>query len=283
MRNEKIAAIVFLLMMLSGCVSIMEKTGQVLDGSAFAEKKIARYRIREKDGAQFDMELRHVQNKAGQRHLLVTQNKFPAILLRAAEPDAQENFYVSSVEYISGNNAGWNQYSLEISGSGSCVLGESGAVFSLNDDIEKVQISQGKIRLFDTTVTGTDAVNNLRNREDRIEVLAAWMKEQKNTGNDLKRREFQKYWKPLLFPEISPRAKRPVGWQLEGDQYKRSEDIKWNTSYSERAFPEILRPVRNSGTLLRDWEEAFEWIYLQYNWETFTAMFSNEISLKRVK
>jgi len=291
MKNEEwgnIKKYAFILMtatvlLYSGCMSLMEKTGKVLDGSAFAEKKLARYRARVKEGAEFDMEIRHAQNKAGERLLVVSQGRFPAVQLRVTEPNSEHTFYASSVDYVSGNTAGWNQYKLELSGTGSCVLNETSAVFSLNSDIEKVQIMQGKIRLYDTTVTGSDAVNNLRNREDRIEELAEWMRNREDSPKGLDRKAFQNFWKPVLFPEICPKSKRPNGWQLPDDTYKRAEEIKWNTGYTQRVFPEILQPVRDSGTLLRDWEEAFEWIYLQYEWETFIGMFSREITLKKVK
>jgi len=267
----------------AGCVSLMEKTGKALDGSAFAEKKIARYRAREKEGAEFDMELLHAQNKAGQRLLLVSQNKFPAVQLRVTEPDSEGKFYASSIDYVSSSTAGWNQYSMELSGTGLCVLSDTAAAFSLNSDIEKVQITRGKIRLYETTLTGGEAVNNLRNREDRIEAIAEWMKEREDAPQGLDRRAFAAYWKPILFPEISPKRKRPAGWQIDGDTYARAEEIRWNTGYSRRVFPEPFWPVRDSGTLLRDWEEALEWIYLQYEWETFIGMFFDEITLKRVK
>ena len=285
MKNKKILLLPvnILLFACISCVSLMEKTGQVLDGSAFAEKKIARYRTRKKDGAAFDTEILHAQNKAGQRILVISQNKFPTVRMRTTEPDTDGKIIINSIDYISGNTAGWNQYSLELTGSGSCVLREKSAAFSLNDDIEKVQISRGKIRRFDTTIINSDALTNLRNREERIEALADWMKKQENTPEIQDSSAFAAYWKPILFPEICPKRKRPAEWQLEGDEYIRAEEIKWNTSYTERLFPDELRPIRNSGTLLRDWEEAPEWIYLQYEWETFTAIFSHEITLKRVK
>jgi hypothetical protein len=95
--------------------------------------------------------------------------------------------------------------------------------------------------------------------------------------------DFEKYWKPLLFPEIVSKKKKPSGWLQEGDQFIRAEDIKWNTSYTERIFPEVLRPVRDSGTLLSDWEEALHWIYLEYEWERIAGILSREIVLQKIK
>ena len=286
-KNSKKLIFVFLLVIpllgYSACVSLMEKTGKALDGSAGAEKKIARYRMREKEGAPFDMEITHAHNKAGQNFLIITQNKFPAFKIRTTEPDAEGKIYISSIEYISGNTAGWNQYSLEFSGSGSCFLKDTHAVFSFSEDIGKVQITQGKIRLYESTLIGNQALTNLRNRSERIDALTEWMKNNENAPYGLDRGAFVKYWKPILFPETCSKRKRPANWQEPDDKYHRAESIKWNTGYSVRTFPEELRPVRDSGTLFRDWEEAFEWIYGEYEWETFISMFSREASLRRIK
>ena len=153
----------------------------------------------------------------------------------------------------------------------------------MNNDIEKVQVQSGKIRLYDSTISGSSALENLRNREERIEALIEWMKNLENAPLNLDRKAFMEYWKPILLPETCAKSKRPSNWLLEGDKFNKAEDINWNTGYSERVFPEELRPVRNTGTLLRDWEEAFEWIYFQYEWEAFIAMLSIENTLQRAK
>jgi len=95
--------------------------------------------------------------------------------------------------------------------------------------------------------------------------------------------DFEKYWKPVLFPEMVSKRKRPAGWLQEGDVFLRSEDIRWNTGYTERVFSEELRPVRNSGTLLRDWEEALSWIYLEYEWESIKERLSRLNILQFIK
>jgi hypothetical protein len=263
--------------------SVVEKTGRALDGSAFAEKKIARFQALVKEGAACDMEILDAQSKSGRRSLIISLKKFPAIKLRGSEPDADGNFTLSSLEYLSGNTAGWNEYSLELFGAGTFRKGNNAAIFSVDGEIEQVQISRGKIRRYDTRVTGGEALVNLRNRGLRVEALTEWMKSRENAPTGQDRQSFEKYWKPVLFPEMCVEKKRPAGWQAEGDVWARAEDIRWNTSYTERIFPEELRPVRNSGTLLRDWEEAFEWIYFQYEWETLIGLLSRETSLKQVK
>jgi hypothetical protein len=127
---------------------------------------------------------------------------------------------------------------------------------------------------------GNEAVTALRNRRERVDVLVEWMKSLENSPKGLSIKDFEKYWKPVMFPETVNKKKKPENWLREGDVFKRADDINWNTSYTERVFPEVLHPVRNSGTMLRDWEEALSWIYMEYEWDIVTRAFSQEIGLQ---
>jgi len=84
-----------------------------------------------------------------------------------------------------------------------------------------------------------------------------------------------------LFPEIVCNKQRTVDWFQENDRFALVEDIYWNTGYTERVFPEELIPIRNSGMLLRDWEEALSWIYMEYELENIIEILSNQIILQR--
>ena len=280
---KKLFLCLIILLPFFSCVSVVEKTGQVLDGSAFTEKKVARYRAQKKKGSALDLEILTVRNKSGQHSLVIMPKSFPSVKIRGTEPDAQGNFWVNSLEYLSGSATGWNEYSMELSGTGMFRQNDTDANFSLGGEIRGLEISRAKIRRYDTRITGTEAEANLRNRSVRIEALTEWMLSRENAKKGMSRKEFSKFWKPILFPEISAKRKRPADWSRPGDTWGRAEDIRWNHSYSERAFPEELRLVRNSGTFLRDWEEAFEWVYLQYEWETLTGLLSHETTLIRVK
>jgi hypothetical protein len=48
-------------------------------------------------------------------------------------------------------------------------------------------------------------------------------------------------------------------------------------------FPEALRPLRDSGAMLRDWEEASAWIYLEYSWESLLESFYTERDFTKIK
>jgi hypothetical protein len=268
-----------------GCVSLVETTGQALDGSVPAEKREAVYSTgKKKRGAAADMELWNMLNKAGERSIVIKLGRYPAMKIRGTAPNADGIFNLVSLDYLGGNTQGWNEYRLDLAGSGELAMSADTAILSITGEVEPVQISWGRIRRYDTRITGADALANLRNRRERILALVEWMQEREETpppGMELK--DFEKYWKPILFPEISPAKKRPDGWQQEGDAIVKADDIRWNAGYTERTFTETLKPIRDSGTMLRDWEEAADWIFMEYEWPRILEALSRETVLFRQK
>jgi hypothetical protein len=262
----------------TGCSSLVEKAGRALDGSAFAEKKVAVYRSPA-------LAMQQMRSKAGEHSLLITVGKFPTMKIRGSAPDEQGEFTITSLDYLGGSPHGWNEYRLDLSGTGNLVLGETTATLSFADEIETVGISAGRIRRYDTRITGTEALTSLRNRRERLLALAEWMNSPENPAAKVcdSQREFEKYWKPVLFPEIAAKRKRPQDWRQEGDRWVRAEDIRWNASYTERIFPEALRPIRDSGTMLRDWEEAIDWIFIECEWPRITETLLGETVLQKQK
>jgi hypothetical protein len=198
------------LLLCANCASLVEKTGRLLDGSASAEKTTAAYKT-----ADAAIEMRVVRNKAGERSILLLLEKYPSIKLRGSMPDEKGEFYLTSLDYLGGNRHGWNEYRLDLSGTGNLTLGETSATVSVHQEIEAVQISSGRIRRYDTLITGNEALTNLRNRRERILALTEWMKERETAAAD--RGAFEEIWKPILFPELVSKSKQPAVWRLEGD------------------------------------------------------------------
>jgi hypothetical protein len=270
--------------MFTGCVSLLETTGRALDKSVPAEKRIATYSTRKKNRVPAEMEMRQMQNKAGESSIVISLGKYPAMKIRGTMPDADGVFNLTSLDYLGGNTQGWNEFRLDLIGQGTLAVSRDTAILSISGELEPVQISWGRIRRYDTRITGTDALTNLRNRRERILALTEWMLDrEKSPPSATELKDFETYWKPILFPEVSPAKKRPEGWQQEGDSWIKTEDIRWNAGYTERAFPEMLRPIRDSGTMLRDWEEAAGWIYLEYEWNRILETLSHETVLFRQK
>jgi hypothetical protein len=261
----------------------MEGTGKALDGSAFKEKTISRYKVSKKDGASCDVEIMITQNKKEERFIIISLPDFPMMKLRGIYSQQENVFHLISLEYLAGNAHGWNEYTIDLLGEAAAVSFENEAILSAIN-FEKVQISKGRIHRYDTRITGNEAIIALRNRRDRIIAVVDWMKSsQENTQEKLSIDEFEEYWKPILFPEMVSNRKRPALWLRENDTFEKSDNILWNKGYTERTFSEVLHPVRNSGTMLRDWEEALPWIYMEYNWDNIINVFTNEIIFTKIK
>jgi hypothetical protein len=249
---------------LSGCLSLVEKAGRVLDGAAFEEKTLARYRTGR--GGPFPAaEIREVRRRGTGPALVVTLENFPALELRLV-PAEGGGFHYRSLHYLGGGISGWNEFTQDLSGAAAFTAGGEGARFS-GAGPEAALIAAGKIRRGDRRITGDEALTVLRNRHERILALVEWMKEQAPGRNFTDRKQFVNYWKPILLPEKVPGKRRPPGWRKEDARWVRAEGVRWNTAYTAALFPESLRPLRDSGALLRDWEEAFEWIYHEFAWD----------------
>jgi len=263
------------LILFCGCV-IVEGAGRLLDGSAFEEKTTAVYKALEKDGSASDIVLNFVKNKDETASIVISIAKYPMLKLRAKSPDEEGAFHFSSLEYLAGSTHGWNEFTLELIGEGK--FDAENKILEITD-LETVQITKGRIQRYDTRLTGNDALTALRNRRERIKAVTNWMI--LHEGPDFADvKAFTNYWEPLFFPETVSAKKRPDGWIQEGDKRQKEDGIKWNIGYTERLFPEDLQPVRNSGTLLRDWEEALPWIYMEYEWENILAILSDKIPFK---
>jgi len=281
MKYIKIFILVLSTLLISNC-AIMEKAGRSLDGSAKQFKTISVY----KGDSQKKINVSVVENKSKEKLIIITIEDFP-IKIFGTFPDENGSFTLTSLEFLAGNTFGWNEYTLELIGTGilkkELQNSYAGNTITFNiHEIETVQITKGRIQRYDTRLTGKEALSALRNRYERILALTEWMKSlnlEKGQPDD----KFEEYWEPILFPERVSKKKRPNGWLQNGDKFQSAESIRWNTGYTERKFPEELWPVRNSGTLLRDWEEALYWIHLEYEWENIVELLSKEYTLTENK
>jgi hypothetical protein len=203
------------------------------------------------------------------------------IKIHSSIPDENGYFFLVSLDYFGNNVHGWNEYTLTLLGFGNLVLADT-AVLENIKEIEGVQITSGRIHRYDTRLTRDDALTALRNRHERIKALVEWML---SSGRKeyMTIKDFERFWKPVLLPEMVSKKNRPCLWQQETDIFQRADSIRWNTSYTERVFSGDLIPVRNSGTLLRDWEESLSWIYLEYEWENIKNILSQKIIFNKIK
>jgi hypothetical protein len=295
MKTPALVLILISFLFTSGCSTLVQKTGEVVDGSAFAEKKVAVYRTggkkqrREKTpaiGSGAGILVEQVRRKSGEEFIAIRIEALPTLRLLGTVPDTEGNFSLTALEFLCAGLSGWNEFSRELSGVGVLRIAPDGmtAFLRLTGETEALDITAGRIRRGSTRITGDQAVAALRNRQERVSALAGWMRERgtPDQGEFADQGEFEKYWGPVLFPEITRAKQRPPEWTGEDAVWVRGEDVWWNTAYTDAVFSEELRLVRNSGTLLRDWEEAAAWVFLQYEWDRIMESLEREIILEAV-
>ena len=280
MKVIKIFILTISTFLLFNCVSLMENTGRVLDGSAFKLKTVSVYKTSGKEENQQEIKIFVVENKEKEKSIIITLENFPMIKLFGSFPNEEGFFTLTTLEFLAGSANGWNEYTMELMGTGNLKFKDT--VILKIDEIEPVQIAKGRVQLYDTRLTGNEALSALRNRRERVIAVTEWMSSlnlEKGKNID----DFERFWQPILLPETVLKKKRPTGWTQDADQFQKTDSIRWNISYTERTFSEELWPIRNSGTLLRDWEEAIGWIYLEYEWKNIVELLSKETFFTKIK
>ena len=292
--REIIVLVCLTVVFLGSCASLVEKAGRALDGSAFAEEELALYRLawadwyRDDEGDQPDsdepgsLDVRLLRGKDGSETLAIYPGVFPGLRINATPPDSEGRVQLMTLDFFCSNINGWSEFTLEIIGSGIFRTAGGGACLRLDLPVEEGGLLHGKIRRLETRLTGEEALSALHNRQERIASLCAWMHKQENIPPLRNKTEFDSYWQPRVLPEMVEAKERPAAW-MEGAVWVRAEDISWNTSYTEKTFSEELWKVRNSGTLLRDWEESLDWIYFIYCWDGLFEFLAADMDLEGVR
>ncbi|MDR2808550.1 MAG: hypothetical protein LBB43_06030 [Spirochaetaceae bacterium] len=257
-------------------MSWVEAGGQALNGTAFVERTLALYRN------EAGIQVQAVQDKAGKQSLIITTDEFPTVTVRATQAAPDGRFYLSSLSFLCSSNSGWNEWTMKLSGTG-VFQGRYVMALHINNPIEPKDITEGKILYNTKRLIGEDALKSLKSRRDRILVLIKWMHEQPEKPTFTNRQEFESYWRPIVLPELAAAKQRPQSWNTENAVFEQAEDIKWNTTYTASVFHEELWTLRNSGSLLRDWEEAGDWIYFQYRWDDLVQVLTKDYNVAKLK
>ncbi|MDR2343592.1 MAG: hypothetical protein LBD86_03575 [Spirochaetaceae bacterium] len=256
----------------SSCKSIsvlVDGAGRALDGSAFAEKTVKTYL-----SAGKDFSFRLVSTGDGGIQSVFVLKNLPFIQFYGTEPDETGLFFITRVHFLFSNAGGWLEGDIGASGTG-LIAETSGqaAEFSLQSPVNFTGVAHGGIRRHGRHLYGERALDELRGRKDRVQLVAGWMKERRPPVPPADPREFENYWRPVLLPETVSNKLRPSRYteagaaQNERTVYSCAENIRWNTAYTAELFPEHIRWLRDSGSLLRDWEEAVSWFYIEYYWD----------------
>jgi hypothetical protein len=257
----------------------VEKAGRFLDGTAFPGKAVKTYK--NSAGLTFSI----FSKKDGGRYGIFALKAIPYIQFYCTEPDESGLFFITRLHFLFSNLDGWMEGGMDVSGTGS--LAGTGN-FSINGELTIGNITRGSIRRRDRHISGEQALTELRNRSERIAALTGWMKEyaapQDESGILITFEHFENYWQSILLPETVKSKLRPVRFNTlnsagSNAQYAYGEDIKWNSTYTQELLPEQLCSLRDSGSLLRDWEEAAAWFYICYNWDTIIKMLNGYVQI----
>ena len=246
---------------------MVQKGGELLEGNAFSEMELACYRS-VKAGKAPTIELKEKRLYDGKTAVEITSSQWPGLTLRGSPPRGNGSIDLYEADILSSHVQGWNELTLEI--KGKAVFWDpkkTGGMLRIDGEVERIRVTSGKIRLKGSRLTGDAALTVLRNRRERILALTEWMNSWTETNGENPvsgtQKEFEDHWKKLLFPELVSKKKRPP-------QYS-----EWGRRYTEYLFPETLWEYRNSGALLRDWEEALPWIYMEYSWNYIFSSISD--------
>jgi hypothetical protein len=186
---------------------------------------------------------------------------------------------IKSLYFFTNWTNGWTEGELEAFGQllfkknendkYSCVIIE---------EVELLDVKSGSIKFFDDYYYEDRARRNIRNKLDRINSINNFLKEKENisyfkslrNNKDKTEKSYIPLTYQLFFPELtlnSPYSNKNSEYKVVSvkEDTQLEETILWNKIYTKAIFPENLQPVRDSGSLLRDYEESVELFFMDYN------------------
>jgi hypothetical protein len=231
---------------------LVEKGGNLLEGQPFKYKTNTRWRPLN----DTSLDLKNITWKDGKEELVFSTSAIPFITFYGTPPQSDGIFYITRAHFLAGNYGGWNEFDIQASGTGRIrPQGEDSIAFTVFDGIELLTIIDGRIRRENTRLAESRALEELNNRNERVTAISDWMKvyaAENNAPDFTNDKEFEKYWRLILFPKKSAPAV---------------------------TLPEDLQALRESGALDADWNEAVLWIYLYYDWAKLVQNLSKEVVL----
>jgi hypothetical protein len=265
----------------ASCLSITDGAGRLLDGSLFAEKTASKAVVKDAAGTKVAAIIARDKTPA----LVITSTAVPNLKIYGTAPDENGRFQFTSAVFLCSTYNGWNEINYAVYGNGIYTrLDDGTGSLRFETPLEIIEIAKGSMRHGDSRLTAERAVVELRHRAERIDALIAWMG---GTGNPFAhnadgaafadKAAFAAYWRPRLMPELYSPFKRPPEYKQTVKSagkptYSFGEDVFWNKQYTEYIFPAHMHKLRDSGALLRDWEDALDWIYLKYIWKNLPDM-----------
>lgn len=155
------------------------------------------------------------------------------------------NFDIISIQYLTNWPNGWTSGETEATGSISFDVSADGWQAKINEPFETWEVINGEIRYFDDYYRDEEGLKKVKNRIVRINAVNHFIKES----------ELPEFFGHIWF-------KTPYG-----EPFKRT--IRKFLFNRNTQYPDYLIKLKKSGTIRRDFEEAFGLFFMDYNIEYY--------------
>jgi len=176
-RAAALALIVFIIL---NCTTMAQKSGEILDGTAFREKIISVYR----NDKTPKSELRKIINDESDEYLAFSSEKYPGLRIIMSIPTENGRVLFNRAEILSSHIHGWNELSLDLYGEGVFYENDAWGIFELSAPVQRLDITRGRIRYKDNRIGGQEALEKLKDRRERIIGMISMPEFQKLSDSD---------------------------------------------------------------------------------------------------
>lgn len=194
-------------------------------------------------------------------------------------------FDISSINFFTNWEGGWTE------GEGSV---NAKLIFYKENDryrckvlenYEFFEITKGSLRFQDQYYYDEKGLNSVKHKFDRIVAVNDFLKTREDAPDFFRNSTFlndganshKLKTKEILFPEFFPNSIIYKSKEYEpkdpSSDLSIAETIVWNKIYTKKIMPENLRPIRDSGSMYRDFEETANLLFAEYNLKYFFEKF----------
>ncbi len=200
----------------------------------------------------------------GARDVRVTWGALPEAVLRGqATADGSGGWKIELLRLDWFNNwqDGWTEAGFVISGSFDLSQGGAEAQILLTDKPEIDAPIVATIRYYDDYLNGDKALQQFTRRWNRIQAYAEFLRSRFDESWYSNQGSVRRFLFPELYGYDQPPSPKHASVTVDS--------ITWNTDYTKEVFPGNLRALRDSGTMLRDFQESQALWKLAFGWNDF--------------
>lgn len=200
-----------------------------------------------------------------------------SLILGTAAQDTSGKWIISveKVKWFNNWSDGWSEAMIVASGTLSLELTAPenpalGWTVTVIEGLKLEYASTAMIRYRDKILYGDQAVEMFNRRIERVKTAGAFLgaslsgrtfmtvKAERKKSRDT---SFEYCAGSILFPELYGYPEGTAESPNLKENRSHGEGLTWDTGYSDEHLDPVLKDVRDSGTLYRDWEESVELFY----------------------